>query len=63
VNDQPLLPPYAGAHRDPAAGEMDAVADRPRRPLPRHRARRPHWKPPLEPLHAQHVHDGEALVR
>jgi hypothetical protein len=63
VNEQPLMPLYAGAHVDPFGERPDAGAARPARPLPRHRARRPHWKPPLEAVKGQHVHDREALVR
>jgi hypothetical protein len=36
------------------------------RSLPRHRARRAHWKPErtpgLEPVHAQHAQDSDTLV-
>jgi hypothetical protein len=47
------------------AAEFQDAAQTPRvRSLPRHRARtRPHWKPELEPVEAQHAHHGDTFVR
>jgi hypothetical protein len=58
VNDEVLLVAVAGAHRDEGA---DAVETPRVRRLPRHRARRSRWKPPLEPVHPQHAYDRDAL--
>lgn len=64
-SDMPLMPLYAGAHVDPFAERVDAVAAPPARSLPRHRARRPHWKPPIEAMHGTHAagHVDAAHVR
>jgi hypothetical protein len=50
------------SHREPsdAPDVMDIL---PTRTPPRHRARRRMWKPPLEPVQAQHVQHSDALVR
>ena len=56
--DEALLVTVAGAHRDQVdARELPRV-----RSLPRHRARRTAWKPPLEPTHAQHTYDRDPLA-
>ena len=52
----------------PDADPQDAVAIQRARSAPRHRARRRGWNPPvvapeLQPLHAQHAHDGGSLIR
>jgi hypothetical protein len=53
---------FFAAHREPSdtPDAMQVLRDR---GAPKHRARRRQWKPPLEPVHAQHVQDGNALVR
>lgn len=33
------------------------------RTAPRHRARRHQWKPPLEPVQAQHLNHSDTFVR
>lgn len=59
--DEPLLMVITGAH---AVVEIPDAVEPPRlRTLPRHRARRPRWKPPLEPGHPQHAYDRDALIR
>lgn len=58
-NDEALLLRMPGAHCD----ELD-VMETPRvRSVPRHRARRAVWKPPLETTHPQHAYDRDALLR
>jgi hypothetical protein len=59
VNDEALLIAFTGAHRDRAA---DAVEPPRERRLPRHRARRSPWKPPLEPVDPQHAYDRDPLL-
>ncbi|MEO5922112.1 MAG: hypothetical protein ABIQ01_13310 [Pseudolysinimonas sp.] len=69
---------FFGAHRAipvpafPDADPQDAVQIVRARTLPRHRARRRQWKPPvarvvdgspLEPAHVQNAHDGKAFLR
>lgn len=53
---------FFAAHREPS-DTPDVMAVMQRRTPPRHRARRAHWKPPLEPVQAQHLQDSDALVR
>lgn len=55
----PLQPFAAAAHVDTVADAMAVIRER---SLPRHRARRARWKPSLEPVHAQHADDGDALL-
>lgn len=62
MSEQPLMPGYAGAHADPFPPRPDAAPALRERRLPRHRARRPVWKPDLQPVHAQHLQNSEALV-
>jgi hypothetical protein len=52
-----------GQHCDLSTAElMDAVPATRIRSLPRHRARRPRWKPDLEPVQPRHAQDRDALV-
>jgi len=53
---------FFGAHRDPVTDTQDAVQTPRARSLPRHRARRREWKPPLETVQPQHAYDRNALV-
>jgi hypothetical protein len=53
---------FFAAHREPSDTPDVMVVLQTRTP-PRHRARRRQWKPPLEPVQAQHVQDSDALVR
>lgn len=62
--DEALLMTIAGAHRDSV---QDAVEIPRERRLPRHRARRPRWKPPrsasgLQTVQPKHAYDRETLV-
>lgn len=50
------------SHREPSESS-DVMDVLPTRTPPRHRARRRLWKPPLEPVEAQHVQHSDALVR
>jgi hypothetical protein len=60
VNEHERESLFFSAHADTRA----EVAVVPRRALPRHRARtRPHWKPSLEPVQAQHADHGDTFVR
>ena len=53
---------FFAAHREPN-DTPDAMAVLQRRTPPRHRARRRQWKPPLEPVYAQHLQNSDTLVR
>ena len=53
---------FFAAHREPS-DTPDAMEVLRGRGAPKHRARRRQWKPPLEPVQAQHLHDSNALVR
>ena len=59
MNDEALLIAFAGAHRDDRA---DAVPAPREARLPRHRARRTRWKPPLQSVDPQHAYDRDPLV-
>ena len=49
------------SHREPSDAP-DVASILPTRTPPRHRARRRQWKPPLEPVQAQHLQNRDALV-
>ena len=55
------IPSFFAAH---AADFQDAAPTPRERSLPRHRARtRPHWRPTLEAVQAQHADHGDTFVR
>jgi hypothetical protein len=53
---------FFAAHREPS-DTPDVMQTLRTRTAPKHRARRRQWKPPLEPVQAQHLQDSDALVR
>lgn len=53
---------FFAAHREPSDTPVAVRVLQPRTP-PRHRARRTQWKPPLEPVEAQHLQHSDAFVR
>lgn len=61
MNDEQLLVVIAGAHR--ASMRPNGGSPLRERALPRHRARRPHWKPESSDRVARHARERHQVAR